>query len=73
MPEFHLSDLVTIGLLVALEGILSADNAMVLAVRVLSLPRHLQQKDLRYGMASAFTFRATATALAASIRARRGA
>jgi YkoY family integral membrane protein len=59
------SDLVTIALLVLLEGILSADNAMVLAVRVLSLPRGQQQKALRYGMASAFTFRATATALAA--------
>ena len=65
MPEIHPSDLVTIALLVALEGILSADNAMVLAVRVLSLPRHQQQKALRYGMASAFTFRSLATAAAA--------
>ncbi len=59
------SDLVTIALLVVLEGILSADNAMVLAIRVLSLPKNQQVKALRYGMASAFTFRATATALAA--------
>lgn len=59
------SDLVTIALLVLLEGILSADNAMVLAIRVLSLPKHQQIKALRYGMLSAFTFRATATALAA--------
>ena len=65
MFDITVSDLVTIALLVALEGILSADNAMVLAVRVLSLPRHMQQKALRYGMASAFTFRALATALAA--------
>jgi YkoY family integral membrane protein len=65
VPEIHVSDLVTIALLVGLEGILSADNAMVLAVRVLSLPRHQQQKALRYGMASAFTMRATATAMAA--------
>ena len=40
------SDLVTIGLLVALEGLLSADNAMVLAVLVLGLPRKEQQKAL---------------------------
>ncbi|MEZ5288756.1 MAG: hypothetical protein R2712_28940 [Vicinamibacterales bacterium] len=65
MFDFHASDLLTIGLLVALEGILSADNAMVLAVRVLSLPRSQQQKALRYGRASAFTFRAGATAAAA--------
>ena len=65
MPEISSSDLVTILLLVLLEGVLSADNAMVLAVRVLSLPRELQTKALRYGMLSAFTFRAGATAAAA--------
>jgi YkoY family integral membrane protein len=59
------SDLVTIGLLVALEGLLSADNAMVLAVLVLSLPRHQQQKALRYGILGAFAFRITATVFAA--------
>jgi len=61
------SDLVTILLLIALEGALSADNAMVLAVRVLGLPKHQQQKALRYGMLSAFTMRAIATALAAQL------
>lgn len=65
MPEISSSDLVTILLLVLLEGVLSADNAMVLAVRVLSLPRDQQTKALRYGMLSAFTFRAGATAAAA--------
>lgn len=64
VPDIQASDLITILLLVGLEGVLSADNAMVLAIRVLSLPRHLQQKALRYGMLSAFTLRATATALA---------
>ena len=48
MFDVHASDFVTIALLVALEGLLSADNAMVLAVLVLSLPRHQQQKALRY-------------------------
>jgi predicted tellurium resistance membrane protein TerC len=33
------TDLVTIGLLIALEGLLSADNALVMAVMVLGLPR----------------------------------
>ena len=65
MPDITTSDLITIALLVVLEGILSADNAMVLAIRVLSLPKEQQTKALRYGMASAFTFRATASAMAA--------
>src|SRR5688572_27264499 len=46
------SDLVTVGLLVALEGLLSADNAMVLAVLVLGLPKREQRKALRYGIAA---------------------
>lgn len=69
MPEITLSDVLTILLLIALEGVLSADNAMVLAVRVLSLPKHQQKKALRYGMLSAFTMRATATAMAAYLLA----
>jgi YkoY family integral membrane protein len=59
------TDLVTVALLVALEGLLSADNAMVLAVLVLGLPRHQQQKALRYGILGAFAFRITATVFAA--------
>jgi YkoY family integral membrane protein len=63
--DVHATDLVTILLLVALEGLLSADNAMVLAVLVLGLPRHQQQKALRYGILGAFAFRITATVFAA--------
>jgi YkoY family integral membrane protein len=63
--DVHATDLLTILLLVALEGLLSADNAMVLAVLVLGLPRHQQQKALRYGIAGAFAFRITATVFAA--------
>jgi YkoY family integral membrane protein len=63
--DVQLSDLVTIGLLVLLEGLLSADNALVLAILVLGLPRHEQRKALRYGILGAFAFRALATALAA--------
>jgi YkoY family integral membrane protein len=67
--DVTVSDLLTILLLIALEGVLSADNAMVLAIRVLSLPKHQQKKALRYGMISAFTMRATATAMAAYLLA----
>jgi YkoY family integral membrane protein len=60
-------DLVTVALLVALEGLLSADNAMVLAVLVLGLPREQQQQALRYGILGAFAFRIIAILLAASL------
>jgi YkoY family integral membrane protein len=58
------SDFVTIALLVAMEGLLSADNAMVLAVLVLGLPEDQRQKALRYGILGAFAFRTAATLLA---------
>ena len=61
---FHPSDLLTVLLLVALEGLLSADNAMVLAVLVLGLPKSEQRKALRYGIAGAFAFRTVATVFA---------
>ena len=63
--DFAFSDLLTIGLLVLLEGLLSADNALVLAILVLSLPRDQQRKALRYGILGAFAFRALATLFAA--------
>jgi len=58
------SDLVIVGLLVALEGLLSADNAMVLAVLVLGLPKYQQRQALRYGILGAFAFRVIAILLA---------
>jgi YkoY family integral membrane protein len=64
-PDVHVTDFVTIGLLVLLEGLLSADNALVLAILVLGLPREEQQKALRYGILGAFVFRGLATVLAA--------
>jgi YkoY family integral membrane protein len=63
--DFQLADLITIALLVALEGLLSADNAMVLAVLVLGLPKHQQRKALRYGIVGAFAFRVIAILAAA--------
>ncbi len=63
--DFQSVDLITIALLVALEGLLSADNAMVLAVLVLGLPKHQQRKALQYGIVGAFVFRVIAILLAA--------
>ena len=61
------ADFATIGLLVLLEGLLSADNALVLAVLVLGLPRRQQKRALRYGIAGAFAFRIFAVLLAVSL------
>jgi YkoY family integral membrane protein len=65
--DFQASDLLTIALLVVLEGLLSADNALVLAILVLGLPRHQQQQALRYGIIGAFAFRILATLLAVQL------
>ena len=62
--NIQLSDLATVGVLVVLEGLLSADNALVVAVMILGLPRHQQKKALRYGLVGAFAFRIAATLLA---------
>jgi YkoY family integral membrane protein len=62
---FEPSDLFTIFMLVALEGLLSADNAMVLAVLVLGLPAGQRKKALRYGILGAFAFRSVALVFAA--------
>ncbi len=50
----------TIGWLVILEGLLSGDNALVLAVMVRHLPPPQQKKALRYGIVGAFVFRGIA-------------
>src|ERR687895_2319532 len=62
--DIHASDLLTIALLVILEGLLSADNALVLAILVFGLPRKHQRQALRYGILGAFGFRILATLLA---------
>lgn len=43
--------------LIVLEGLLAADNAVVMAVMVRHLPRVQQKKALLYGLAGAFVFR----------------
>jgi YkoY family integral membrane protein len=50
--------------LVFLEGLLSADNALVLAMMVRHLPRPQQKRALRYGIWGAFLFRLVAVSLA---------
>lgn len=62
--DVQLSDFLTIALLVLLEGLLSADNALVLAILVLGLPKREQRKALRYGILGAFVFRIIAVLLA---------
>lgn len=44
-------------ILIALEGILAADNALVLAIMVKHLPEEKRKKALFYGLAGAFVFR----------------
>jgi len=62
--DFQASDLLTIALLIALEGLLSADNALVMAIMVLGLPKDQHKKALHYGLIGAFVFRIAATLLA---------
>src|SRR5580765_4466485 len=61
---FETTDLLTVGLLVLLEGLLSADNALVMAIMVLGLPKREHKKALRYGLVGGFAFRILATLLA---------
>lgn len=65
MLDVQITDFVTIGLLIVLEGLLSADNALVMAIMVLGLPREQHHKALRYGLLGGFAFRTIATLLAA--------
>lgn len=57
-------DFVTVGFLVVLEGLLSADNALVMAIMVLGLPMRQHSQALRYGLIGGFAFRVAATLLA---------
>ena len=51
---FSPPDLVTIALLIVLEGVLSIDNALVLALLAKRLPKHQQARALTYGLVGAF-------------------
>lgn len=52
-----------IGTLIILEGLLSADNALVLAVMVKHLPAKKRKKALFYGLLGAYAFRFVAIGL----------
>jgi len=65
--EFHWADLTVIAALVLLEGLLSGDNALVLAIIARRLPPEQRQKALLYGVVGAFALRFTAIALASFI------
>ena len=62
---FEAHDLIVIGVLVVLEGVLSIDNALVLGLLARRLPRHLQSRALTYGLVGAFVFRLIAVGTAA--------
>ncbi len=62
---FEAHDLIIIGILVVLEGVLSIDNALVLGLLARRLPHHLQGRALTYGLVGAFVFRVIAVAMAA--------
>lgn len=62
--DIQAADFITIAALVALEGLLSADNALVMAIMVLGLPRSQHKKALRYGLLGGFGMRIAATLLA---------
>src|SRR4051794_27729553 len=57
---FEPHDLVIIGVLVVLEGVLSIDNALVLGLLARRLPRRLQPRALSYGLIGALAFRVIA-------------
>ncbi len=56
-----------IGSLIILEGLLSADNALVLAVMVKHLPKNQRKKALFYGIFGAYIFRIIAIGLGVSL------
>lgn len=58
-------DLVIVGLLVVLEGVLSIDNALVLGLLAKRVPKRLQGRALTYGLVGALIFRMAAIGAAA--------
>ena len=61
---FQSRDLLTIVVLSVLEGLLSADNALVLAIMVRHLPdAQAQKRALTLGLAMSFAFRIVAILL----------
>lgn len=67
ISSFTPADILVIISLVVLEGLLSCDNAVVLALLVRDLPKEKQGKALRYGIWGAYFFRVVAIVLATYI------
>lgn len=67
MFEVTFADFAAIGFLIFLEGILSLDNALVLALIVSPLPEALRKKALLYGIVGAIVFRIVAISLASHL------
>ena len=70
MQEFQAlggADALSIATLAVLEGILSVDNSLVLAILVRTLPKEQQKKALLYGIFGAFFFRVVALIFAAQL------
>ena len=64
---FSAADGLTIVTLAILEGVLSVDNSLVLAILVRTLPKEQQKKALMYGIFGAFFFRVVALIFAAHL------
>ncbi len=64
LDQFLAMDLLVVLVLVVLEGLLSCDNAVVLALLVKDLPDGQRGKALRYGILGAYVFRIVALAFA---------
>lgn len=64
---FQTADIASVGALVVLEALLSADNALVLAIMVRHLPKDERQKALLYGLGGAFVFRLIAILFASVV------
>lgn len=64
LTPFHSGDLLVVLVLVLLEGLLSCDNAVVLALLVKHLPPEQRGRALRYGIIGAYVFRVIAIFLA---------
>lgn len=61
------SDFILIAFLAFLEGILSIDNALVLALMARHLPKKQQRKALTYGLAGSIIFRLVALSIASQL------
>ena len=64
LTPFVPSDLLVVAVLIVLEGLLSCDNAVVLALLVKHLPPDQRGRALRYGIIGAYVFRIVALMLA---------